>query len=137
MICPWRNFRVFLVVLCRNETYCIAGSVTLHVYDSSSIDMDKLSYPWTASAGERVTLTCPSVTHFNWTDHIEWFMVSGRNKVVCDGVFEQVCCANTQYSLFGLLFSFYTVSSVLFHFPKMFLFLPPHQIFVISLVLVN
>uniref|UniRef100_A0A3Q2PQD7 Interleukin-1 receptor type 2 n=1 Tax=Fundulus heteroclitus TaxID=8078 RepID=A0A3Q2PQD7_FUNHE len=58
----------------RNETYCVTGSITLHVYESSSVDIEKLSYPWPAFVGEKVEFICPSLDCFNNTDRsIEWY----------------------------------------------------------------
>nr|AQR55702.1 IL-1RII [Miichthys miiuy] len=57
----------------RNETYCVTGSITLHVYESSSVDIEKLSYPISATVGENVKFRCPSLSDFNKTDRlIEW-----------------------------------------------------------------
>ncbi|XP_070770952.1 interleukin-1 receptor type 2 [Enoplosus armatus] len=58
----------------RNDTYCVTGSIMLYVYESSSVDMEKLSYPISATVGENLPLTCPSLSDFNETDRlIEWF----------------------------------------------------------------
>lgn len=65
-----------LTSVSRNETYCITGSIALHVYESSSVDMEKLSYQISAVVGEKLTLRCPSVNHFNKTEkQIEWYKV--------------------------------------------------------------
>uniref|UniRef100_A0A3P8RS41 Ig-like domain-containing protein n=1 Tax=Amphiprion percula TaxID=161767 RepID=A0A3P8RS41_AMPPE len=57
----------------RNETYCISGSITLQVYESTSVDMKKLSYPVSVTVGEELKFTCPSLNYFNNTDGlIEW-----------------------------------------------------------------
>uniref|UniRef100_H2LZH8 Ig-like domain-containing protein n=1 Tax=Oryzias latipes TaxID=8090 RepID=H2LZH8_ORYLA len=58
----------------RNETYCVTGSITLSVFDSGSVDMAKLSYPWTATEGEELTIFCPALGSFNKSNTlIEWF----------------------------------------------------------------
>uniref|UniRef100_A0A3P8UWK2 Ig-like domain-containing protein n=1 Tax=Cynoglossus semilaevis TaxID=244447 RepID=A0A3P8UWK2_CYNSE len=58
----------------RNESYCIRGSITLQVYESSSVGVDKLSYPISATVGETLSFRCPSVSHFNSTDEvIHWY----------------------------------------------------------------
>uniref|UniRef100_A0A3B3DRD9 Interleukin-1 receptor type 2-like n=1 Tax=Oryzias melastigma TaxID=30732 RepID=A0A3B3DRD9_ORYME len=58
----------------RNETYCVTGSIALHVFDSDSVDMAKLSYPWTATVGEELTIFCPALGSFNKSNTlIEWF----------------------------------------------------------------
>lgn len=63
----------------RNETYCVNGSINLHVYESRSVDMQKVSYPQPAIVGQKATLKCPSVRDFNNTDGhtqtetIEWY----------------------------------------------------------------
>uniref|UniRef100_A0A3P9LB30 Interleukin 1 receptor type 2 n=1 Tax=Oryzias latipes TaxID=8090 RepID=A0A3P9LB30_ORYLA len=58
----------------RNETYCVSGSITLSVFDSGSVDMAKLSYPWTATEGEELTIFCPALGSFNKSNTlIEWF----------------------------------------------------------------
>ncbi|XP_038160094.1 interleukin-1 receptor type 2 isoform X2 [Cyprinodon tularosa] len=58
----------------RNETYCVTGSITLHVYESSSVDIEKLSYPWPALVGETVEFNCPSLESFNQTGRpIQWY----------------------------------------------------------------
>ncbi|XP_026233195.1 interleukin-1 receptor type 2 isoform X2 [Anabas testudineus] len=57
----------------RNETYCITGSITLHVYKSSYANMEKVSYPISATVGENLIFGCPSLSNFNKTDRlIEW-----------------------------------------------------------------
>ncbi|KAM9347794.1 interleukin-1 receptor type 2-like [Symphorus nematophorus] len=63
----------------RNETYCVNGSINLHVYKSNSVDMDKVSYRSYAMVGKKQTLKCPSIRDFNnterhtQTDRIEWY----------------------------------------------------------------
>ncbi|XP_034430891.1 interleukin-1 receptor type 2 isoform X2 [Hippoglossus hippoglossus] len=58
----------------RNDTYCITGKITLEVFESSSVDMEKVSYPISAMVGERLTFRCPSLSDFNSTDRlIEWY----------------------------------------------------------------
>ncbi|XP_047226032.1 interleukin-1 receptor type 2 [Girardinichthys multiradiatus] len=58
----------------RNATYCVTGSITLHVYESSSVDIEKLSYPWPAFVGEKVEFNCPSLDCFNKTHRpIAWY----------------------------------------------------------------
>ncbi|XP_053295665.1 interleukin-1 receptor type 2 isoform X1 [Pleuronectes platessa] len=58
----------------RNDTYCITGNITLEVFESSSVDMEKVSYQISAMVGERLTFRCPSLSDFNSTDRlIEWY----------------------------------------------------------------
>ncbi|XP_053184815.1 interleukin-1 receptor type 2 [Scomber japonicus] len=57
----------------RNETYCVTGSITLHVFESSSVDMKKLSYPIPTTVGMNLTVLCPSLENFNQTNQIEWY----------------------------------------------------------------
>ncbi|XP_071371253.1 interleukin-1 receptor type 2 [Centroberyx affinis] len=61
----------------RNETYCITSSIMLQVYESSSVDMEKLSYPYHTSVGEKLPLRCPSLGEFNQTEQIEWYKDPG------------------------------------------------------------
>ncbi|XP_029315038.1 interleukin-1 receptor type 2-like [Cottoperca gobio] len=57
----------------RNETYCVTGSITLHVFESSSVDTQELTYPMSALVGENLRLSCPSLSDFNDTEGlIEW-----------------------------------------------------------------
>ncbi|XP_077584716.1 interleukin-1 receptor type 2-like [Stigmatopora nigra] len=56
----------------RNETFCVRGSVSLHVYSAASVDVDKLSYLHDATLGEDVTLTCPAGNLFSRSS-VEWF----------------------------------------------------------------
>uniref|UniRef100_A0A3B3UW26 Interleukin 1 receptor type 2 n=1 Tax=Poecilia latipinna TaxID=48699 RepID=A0A3B3UW26_9TELE len=57
----------------RNETFCVTGSITLHVYESYSADVKALSYPWSAKVGENVEFHCPALGRFNKTGRpIEW-----------------------------------------------------------------
>ncbi|XP_078118582.1 interleukin-1 receptor type 2-like [Sander vitreus] len=57
----------------RNETYCVTGSITLQVYESSSVDMEKLIHPYQVIVGESLRLPCPSLNDFNDTDSlVEW-----------------------------------------------------------------
>lgn len=63
----------------RNETYCVTGSIKLHVYEPTSVDMKKLTYEVTAAVGEKLALKCPSLRNFNKTDSvIEWYKVRER-----------------------------------------------------------
>lgn len=63
----------------RNETYCVTGSIKLHVYEPTLVDMKKLTHKVTAAVGETLTLECPSLRNFNKTDSmIEWYKVSER-----------------------------------------------------------
>ncbi|KAM7380092.1 hypothetical protein PAMP_003410 [Pampus punctatissimus] len=58
----------------RNETYCVTGSIKIHVYKSSSVNMKILSKPISAVVGEKLLLTCPSISNFNMTGtQIEWY----------------------------------------------------------------
>ncbi|XP_041806939.1 interleukin-1 receptor type 2 [Chelmon rostratus] len=62
----------------RNETYCVTGSIKLHVYESSSVDMEKLSHPIPVEVGEKLTFKCPFLSDFNKTGRsIEWYKDSG------------------------------------------------------------
>lgn len=62
----------------RNETYCVTGSISLHVYEPLAADMEKLSFPITAAVGETLKLKCPSISDFNSTRRlIEWYKVRG------------------------------------------------------------
>ncbi|XP_068185613.1 interleukin-1 receptor type 2 [Antennarius striatus] len=58
----------------RNETYCVSGSIQLHVYPSDAVDAQILAYPISARVGEKLKFTCPSISYFNTTGRlIEWF----------------------------------------------------------------
>uniref|UniRef100_UPI0037E8EFE3 interleukin-1 receptor type 2 n=1 Tax=Semicossyphus pulcher TaxID=241346 RepID=UPI0037E8EFE3 len=66
----------------RNETYCVTGSITLKVYQSSSVDMEKLCYSISHTVGENVKFSCPDLSDFNKTDRlIEWRKNSSLNTV--------------------------------------------------------
>uniref|UniRef100_A0A1A8CFQ8 Interleukin 18 receptor 1 n=2 Tax=Nothobranchius kadleci TaxID=1051664 RepID=A0A1A8CFQ8_NOTKA len=66
----------------RNDTYCVTGSITLHVFESDSVSIEKLSYPWPATEGENVEFTCPSLSRFNKTDWlIEWYKDSSSSPL--------------------------------------------------------
>ncbi|KAM8749445.1 interleukin-1 receptor type 2-like isoform 1-T1 [Acanthopagrus schlegelii] len=58
----------------RNETYCVTGSIKLQVYEATSVDMKKLSYPIRAMVGEQnVPLRCP-IEDFKKPDSvIRWY----------------------------------------------------------------
>lgn len=72
------NFYLTYLII-RNDTYCVTGSIMLYVYESDSADINKLSYPWMATEGERVEFNCPSLGCFNKTDRlIEWYKVSDK-----------------------------------------------------------
>lgn len=61
----------------RNETYCVTGSIKLHVYEPTLVDMKKLTHKVRAAVGENLTLECPSLRNFNKTDSmIKWYKVS-------------------------------------------------------------
>ncbi|CAJ1079100.1 interleukin-1 receptor type 2 [Xyrichtys novacula] len=58
----------------RNETYCVKGTITLHVFTLSSVDLEKLSYPIFATVGKDLRYSCPDLSDFNRTDGlIEWY----------------------------------------------------------------
>ncbi|XP_056895898.1 interleukin-1 receptor type 2 isoform X1 [Takifugu flavidus] len=66
----------------RNETYCVTGSIRLHVYEPRAADMEKLSFPITATVGEELTLKCPSIGDFNSTCRlIEWYKDSAPSRL--------------------------------------------------------
>lgn len=68
----------FLQFVSRNETYCVTGSIQLHVYEPLAADMEKLSFPIRATVGEKLTFKCPSISNFNSTQRlIEWSKVRG------------------------------------------------------------
>ncbi|CAN9498506.1 unnamed protein product [Ophioblennius macclurei] len=70
----------------RNETFCIRGSVTLHMVASSSTNVDLLSYPVSAAPGEALSLSCPSLSVFNRTDgRVQWFKDSSSTALNGDG----------------------------------------------------
>lgn len=74
----WFNICV-LNFASRNETYCVTGSIKLHVYESSSVDMEKLSHPIPVEVGEKLTFKCPFLSDFNKTGRpIEWYKVRGE-----------------------------------------------------------
>ncbi|XP_073329883.1 interleukin-1 receptor type 2 [Pagrus major] len=58
----------------RNETYCVTGSIKLQVYEGTSVEMKKLSYPIPAMVGElNVPLRCP-IEDFKKPDSvIKWY----------------------------------------------------------------
>lgn len=67
----------------RNETYCVTGSIQLHVYEPLAADMQKLSFPIRATVGEKLTFRCPSISDFNSTRRlIEWYKVRGSSRHV-------------------------------------------------------
>lgn len=91
----WSNILLAVIsdsvcICCRNDTYCVSGRIALHVYRSDSVDLNSLSYPWSATEGERVEFKCPSLSCFNKTDRqIEWFKVSNepvtaRQQIRCE-----------------------------------------------------
>lgn len=73
----------------RNETYCVTGSIRLHVYDPLAADMAKLSFPITAMVGERLSFRCPSIGDFNSTHRlVQWSKVRGPPQLSpLDGYF--------------------------------------------------
>ncbi|KAK2905768.1 interleukin-1 receptor type 2 isoform X2 [Channa argus] len=74
----------------RNGTYCVTGSIKLHVYTSSSVDLEKLSYPMLATVGKKLTMRCPSLSHFNKTDGlIEWYKNSSPTALQIRGGYFQ------------------------------------------------
>uniref|UniRef100_A0A8C6TEA8 Ig-like domain-containing protein n=1 Tax=Neogobius melanostomus TaxID=47308 RepID=A0A8C6TEA8_9GOBI len=57
----------------RSEAFCVRGALTLQVYSSHSMDMDRLSFPITLSEGEYLDFRCPSLSVFNRTEtHAHW-----------------------------------------------------------------
>lgn len=60
------------------------------MYESSSADMEKLSYPVFTQVGEELDLRCPSLGYFNKTDRqIEWYKVSEHMVVASPNVFSR------------------------------------------------
>ncbi|KAM7406880.1 hypothetical protein PAMA_002871 [Pampus argenteus] len=58
----------------RNETYCVTGSIKIHVYKSSSVNLKILSKHISAIVGETLPLICPSIGNFNMTGtQIQWY----------------------------------------------------------------
>ncbi|XP_047456156.1 interleukin-1 receptor type 2 [Mugil cephalus] len=58
----------------RNETYCMRGRITLHVYELTPGNVDKLSYPVSAMVGEELRFSCPSLDNFNVSERlIKWY----------------------------------------------------------------
>ncbi len=52
------------------------------MYKSSSVNIQKLSYPISATVGENLTLKCPYLSDFNNTDgRIEWDKVRGKQYI--------------------------------------------------------
>uniref|UniRef100_H3DE20 Ig-like domain-containing protein n=1 Tax=Tetraodon nigroviridis TaxID=99883 RepID=H3DE20_TETNG len=57
----------------------------LRVYERPAADMRKLSFPVTAAVGEKLTIRCPSIRHFNSTHGlIEWYKDSVSTKLQPD-----------------------------------------------------
>ncbi|KAK5860668.1 hypothetical protein PBY51_022129 [Eleginops maclovinus] len=57
----------------RNETYCVTGNITLRVYESRSVDQEKLTSKVEVEVGENLRYACPSLDDFNDTETlIEW-----------------------------------------------------------------
>uniref|UniRef100_A0A8C5DYC6 Interleukin-1 receptor type 2-like n=1 Tax=Gouania willdenowi TaxID=441366 RepID=A0A8C5DYC6_GOUWI len=74
----------------RNNSFCIAGSITLHVFQSSSVDMDTLSYPVPVSVGEQLKFRCPSVGYFNATEEqIRWNKDHSTHQLGSESSFHQ------------------------------------------------
>ncbi|XP_074551388.1 interleukin-1 receptor type 2-like [Halichoeres trimaculatus] len=70
----------------RNSTYCVMGTIKLHVYKSDSVDMSNLSYPISASLGQNLKFSCPNLSEFNQTQElIEWYKNSSLTQVQPDG----------------------------------------------------
>lgn len=86
-----------LTFILRNETYCVTGSIKLQVYEATSVDMKKLSYPIRAMVGEQnVPLRC-SIEDFKKPDSvIRWYKV--RETSSCTGCLERFCSINTSSS---------------------------------------
>lgn len=65
----------------RTETLCVRGDLTLQVYSSRSVDMDKLSFGINLFEGQPLSFRCPSLGVFNRTEtHIHWDKVSGPGE---------------------------------------------------------
>ncbi|KAM6970591.1 interleukin-1 receptor type 1-like [Aplochiton taeniatus] len=59
----------------RNTTFCVAGNITLEVFEPKSANIEKLKYAPNISAkeGEDVSLTCPHLEGFDMTEGLQWF----------------------------------------------------------------
>lgn len=71
----------------RNETYCVTGSIRLQVYQADSVDIDKLSYHFSAFLGHSKNIMCPSLDDFNKTEGlISWEKVGEQRRQLasCD-----------------------------------------------------
>uniref|UniRef100_A0A665VQA2 Interleukin-1 receptor type 2-like n=1 Tax=Echeneis naucrates TaxID=173247 RepID=A0A665VQA2_ECHNA len=67
----------------RNESYCITGSIRLHVYESSSTDIQKMYYLINLTSGQKLRYKCPSLDYFNKTGSlIEWYKVRGNTLLI-------------------------------------------------------
>ncbi|XP_034002515.1 interleukin-1 receptor type 2 isoform X2 [Trematomus bernacchii] len=52
----------------RNETYCVTGNITLKVYESRSVVMEKVTNRVEVLVGENLRYACPSLDDFNDTE---------------------------------------------------------------------
>lgn len=65
----------------------MTGSIRLQVYEADSVDMDKLSYPYTALMGHSKTIMCPSLDDFNKTNKlISWAKVREEKHQLSNGL---------------------------------------------------
>ncbi|KAL0963696.1 hypothetical protein UPYG_G00309710 [Umbra pygmaea] len=62
----------------RNEKLCVVGSITVEVYETMQTGMENLSYNFNTNVGRNVSILCPHIKDFNWTDEIEWYKDSSQ-----------------------------------------------------------
>ncbi|XP_048834545.1 interleukin-1 receptor type 2 [Brienomyrus brachyistius] len=57
----------------RNASYCLAGTISLQVYQNKDPHLDVISYPYQAFPGHTGMIVCPNVNEFNRTGNLQWF----------------------------------------------------------------
>ncbi|MFT7818176.1 interleukin-1 receptor type 2 [Arapaima gigas] len=57
----------------RNSTFCIAGTISLQVYERKGPHLDVISYFNTAFPGHMGMVVCPNLRDYNSTGNLQWF----------------------------------------------------------------
>ncbi|KAG7467265.1 hypothetical protein MATL_G00151500 [Megalops atlanticus] len=60
----------------RNASYCFAGTISLHVYETKHSHLDIISYPMSATPGQEGMIRCPQLTEFKNRGKLQWFKES-------------------------------------------------------------
>ncbi|XP_018595383.1 interleukin-1 receptor type 2 [Scleropages formosus] len=69
----------------RNRTFCIAGIISLQVYERKGPHLDMISYPNFVFPGHTGLVVCPNLKEYNRTGNLQWFKESTPIELSVNG----------------------------------------------------